>query len=176
VSAKVRPVLGSILFFAVAPAVVAGWIPYSISRWRMQPPFLGLAAGRWAGGALAIAGFVVLLDSFARFALVGEGTPAPIAPTNRLVVSGLYRYVRNPMYLAVVGAIAGQALLFANAPLLAYALGVWLLFHLFVLGYEEPTLRRQFGDSYLTYQREVRRWWPRLTAGVRRIGGQRASA
>lgn len=85
-----------------------------------------------------------------------------MAPTGRLVVSGLYRHVRNPMYLAVVGAIVGQALLLANASLLGYAAVVWGLFHLFVLGYEEPILQRQFGDAYAVYRREVGRWRPRI--------------
>jgi protein-S-isoprenylcysteine O-methyltransferase Ste14 len=167
VAARVKPVLGSLVFFVVAPAVVAGWIPYTLSRWRLRPPFFDLAATRWLGAALAAAGLVVLLDSFARFALVGEGTPAPVAPPARLVVSGLYRRVRNPMYLAVVAIIAGQALLFGDVSLLRYAALVWLLFHLFVIGYEEPALGRRFGEAYAAYRREVRRWWPRVRSRAR---------
>jgi protein-S-isoprenylcysteine O-methyltransferase Ste14 len=151
-----------VIFLGVAPGVVAGWIPYTLSRWNIRAPLLGVAAGRWAGGALAIVGVGVLLDSFARFALEGRGTPAPVAPTDRLVVSGLYRHVRNPMYLAVVGAVLGQALLFGNAALLVYAASLAVLFHLFVRAYEEPTLRRRFGGSYAAYQRGVPRWWPRI--------------
>jgi protein-S-isoprenylcysteine O-methyltransferase Ste14 len=136
-----------VIFLSVAPGVVAGWIPYALSGWRVEPPLLGIEAGRWIGGALVMAGSAVLLDSFARFALEGRGTPAPVAPTQTLVVSGLYRHVRNPMYLGVAAAILGQALLFGSVSLLAYTALVWGLFHIFVLAYEEPTLRRRYGDS-----------------------------
>lgn len=154
-----RSVLGSLIFLLVAPGTVAGWIPFSITRWRLDAPLLGWA-GRIAGGALVAAGVLVLLDSFARFALVGRGTPAPVVPTERLVVSGLYRHVRNPMYLAVVSIILGQALLFGSTTLLWYGALVWLAFHLFVLLYEEPALRRRYGTQYDRYRAEVRRWRP----------------
>jgi protein-S-isoprenylcysteine O-methyltransferase Ste14 len=102
----------------------------------------------------------VLLDSFARFALVGRGTPAPIAPTERLVISGLYRHVRNPMYLAVLSIIFGQALLFGSTTLLWYAAVLSLIVHAFVVLYEEPTLRRRYGAEYERYCQAVRRWRP----------------
>jgi protein-S-isoprenylcysteine O-methyltransferase Ste14 len=155
------PILGSFLFFLAAPGAVAGWIPYAISEWHVGPALGGLEIGRAIGAALiAIAG-VALVECFARFALVGRGVPAPIAPTRTLVVSGLYRYCRNPMYIAVVSAIVGQALVFGNSALLGYGAGVWLLFHAFVLAYEEPTLTRQF-TNYADYRRHVPRWIPRL--------------
>lgn len=106
----------------------------------------------------------MLLDSFLRFALQGLGTPAPILPTKHLVVTGLYRYVRNPMYVGVTATILGQALLFGNIQLLEYGLFVWLAFHLFVLGYEEPTLRSSFGEEYREFCANVPRWVPRLKA------------
>jgi protein-S-isoprenylcysteine O-methyltransferase Ste14 len=109
-------------------------------------------------GALA-----VLLESFARFAWKGLGTPAPVFPTRHLVVSGLYRFVRNPMYVAVVSAILGQALLFASLPLAGYGALVWGLFHTFVVLYEEPTLRKTFGAEYESFRAHVPRWIPRLT-------------
>jgi protein-S-isoprenylcysteine O-methyltransferase Ste14 len=108
------------------------------------------------------AGAAVLVHAFTRFVVEGLGTPAPVAPTAHLVVSGLYRYVRNPMYVAVVAVIAGQALLLWEPVLLTYAAVVGLAFVLFVLGYEQPTLRRQFGASYDAYRRAVPAWWPRL--------------
>ncbi len=157
------PLLGSALFFCVAPGVVAGVVPGVLAGWRIGPSFLGLGVLRIVGVALLAAGAASLLDCFARFALQGHGTPAPVAPTETLVVTGQYRYLRNPMYLAVVAAILGQALLFGSARVLGYACIVGLLFHLFVIGYEEPTLRRRFGESYRRYQAAVRRWWPRLT-------------
>jgi protein-S-isoprenylcysteine O-methyltransferase Ste14 len=157
-----RAVVGSFLFFWIAPAVVAGLIPYQLSRWRMEPPFLGSTATRVVGALLVALGIAALLECFARFAIKGRGTPAPIAPTETLVVTGLYRFVRNPMYVAVVSAILGQALLLGSTRLLAYALAVWTAFHIFVLAYEEPTLRQQFGESYDRYRAHVRRWIPRL--------------
>jgi len=100
---------------------------------RLEDPFFGIPVLRFAGGTLIALGGVSLLDSFARFALQGLGTPAPVFPTRHLVVTGLYRYVRNPMSVAVVSAILGQGLLFGNVTLLEYGAAVWLLFHIFVL-------------------------------------------
>jgi protein-S-isoprenylcysteine O-methyltransferase Ste14 len=154
--------LGSLAFFVVAPGTVAGWVPYWLTRWRVEPPFLGVAALRVAGALLVLAGLASVVESFLRFALVGLGTPAPVAPTRHLVVSGQYRHVRNPMYVAVVAMIVGQAFVFGSVPLLQYAGVVWFAFHAFVRLYEEPTLVAQFGASYDAYRRQVRRWWPRL--------------
>ena len=162
--------LGSFVFFFVAPGTVAGWLPYSLSRWRLQSPLLGIPGERAAGGVLVGLGVAVLLDCFGRFVLKGRGTPAPVAPTETLVVSGLYRHVRNPMYVAVLLVILGQALLFGSRVLLPYATVVWLLFQAFVLAYEEPALRRRFGSSYEAYRANVRRWWPRLTPWTSHLG------
>jgi protein-S-isoprenylcysteine O-methyltransferase Ste14 len=155
-------ILGSFLFLLLAPGVVAGLAPWWISRWHMQPPFLGLSLFRVAGAALIALGTPALLDSFARFALQGLGTPAPVFPTRHLVVTGLYRCVRNPMYVGVVSVIAGQGLLLGNARVLGYGALVWLAFSLFVIGYEEPTLRRTFGAEYERFCANVPRWIPRL--------------
>jgi len=135
-----------------------------MSRWNFRPPFLGFSAFRILGAVLILAGVPLILDSFARFALQGLGTPAPILPTKHLVVTGLYRYVRNPMYVGVTATILGQGLLFGNVRVLEYALFVWLAFHLFVLGYEEPTLRSTFGDEYERFCANVPRWIPRRSA------------
>ena len=159
---RTRSILGSIAFFCVAPAVVAGWVPYRMTGWRIGPPPMGLPALRWLGAALAVVGAAVLVECFARFATKGLGTPAPVAPTQHLVVTGLYRHVRNPMYVGLMAAILGQALLFGSRALLYYAAIVLVLVHGFVLAYEEPALRHQFGDSYQRYRASVRRWWPRL--------------
>lgn len=154
-------ILGSAVFFALAPGTVAGLVPYLISRWHFGPAFLGISAGRWAGALLVALGVAGLAHCFARFALEGRGTPAPVAPTETLVISGLYRYVRNPMYVAVLSIIVGQAVLFGSVSLLGYAAAVWLCFHLFVLAYEEPTLRRRYGAAYDRYRAGVPRWLPR---------------
>ena len=98
----------------VAPCTLAGLIPWSITRWEFRPPFFGLELTRVIGVILILAGVPGLVDSFARFALQGLGTPAPIAPTRNLVVTGLYRYVRNPIYVAVVAIVLGQAVLLGD--------------------------------------------------------------
>ena len=156
-------IVGSIIFFIIAPFTIAGLIPYGISGWQMQPAFFEVEPLRFVGAAMALAGLYLLLDSFARFAVEGLGTPAPIAPPKHLVVSGIYRYVRNPMYVGVVSAILGQALFFGDRRLTIYGAIMWLAFHLFVLIYEEPTLKGTFGEEYETFRRNVPRWIPRLT-------------
>jgi protein-S-isoprenylcysteine O-methyltransferase Ste14 len=151
---------GSTVFFLVAPAFIAGLVPRWMTHWKMSAPLLGWTGFRYVGAALVLAGTAVLVDAFARFVRHG-GTPAPPLPTEKLVVTGLYRYVRNPMYLGVLSAILGQSLLFGASGLFAYAAFVAVAFHLFVLAYEEPTLRGRYGAEYDRYCRAVRRWWPR---------------
>jgi protein-S-isoprenylcysteine O-methyltransferase Ste14 len=152
----------SIVFFLLAPTTLAGVVPRLLTGWRAREPLPGGTAARWAGVALIVVGAAIVVDAFARFVRHGRGTPAPPLPTERLVVTGLYRYVRNPMYLGVLAAILGQALLLGSPTLLVYAALVGLGFHIFVLGYEEPALQRQFGAEYEAYRRGVRRWLPRL--------------
>ena len=160
---RTRAIVGSFVFFWAAPGVVAGVGPFAMVGWTIQPPLLGLPGGRAVGVAAVAAGLACLLDCFARFALQGRGTPGPVAQTEVLVASGLYRFVRNPMYISVLSIVSGQALLFGQTRLFAYAGVLLAVFHLFVLLYEEPSLRRRFGGSYETYCRHVGRWWPRLT-------------
>jgi protein-S-isoprenylcysteine O-methyltransferase Ste14 len=153
---------GSALFLVVAPGTVAGYLPWALSGWRFGADFGDSTLLRAVGALLAIGGAAVLVECFLRFAWRGFGTPAPIAPTRRLIVTGLYRHIRNPMYVAVSALTAGQALLFGSTLLLLYAAAVWAAFHLFVLLYEEPTLRRRFPDDYERFFRGVPRWLPRL--------------
>jgi protein-S-isoprenylcysteine O-methyltransferase Ste14 len=155
--AKARAAVGSALFLVLAPGVVAGLIPWWLTGYEAEswwPPV------RAAGAVLAAAGAAVLLDAFARFVVEGVGTPAPVAPTERLVVGGLYRYVRNPMYLAVTATIAGQALLLGRPVLLVEAVLFVAATAAFVRWYEEPALRRRFGEEYEAYRRAVPGWWP----------------
>lgn len=152
------------MFFLVAPGVVAGVIPWALTGWR---PGETWAPIRVAGAALVVAGVAVLVPAFVRFVVEGVGTPAPVAPTARLVVGGLYRHVRNPMYLAVLATIVGQALLLGRLALLVYAVLVGVAFVAFVRWYEEPALRRRFGAEYETYLRAVPGWWPRRRAWKR---------
>ena len=160
---KATAVLGSALFFVIAPCLLAGLVPWWMTRWEFRPPFLGLELTRAIGVLLIIAGVPGLVDSFVRFALQGLGTPAPIAPPQKLVVTGLYRYVRNPIYVAVVAIILGQAILFGDWRLMTYGGLMWLAFHAFVLAYEEPVLAQQFGVQYEDFRANVPRWIPRLS-------------
>jgi len=147
-----KAALGSAAFLVLAPGVVAGVIPWLLTGWRMEPFWL----------PFRILGVAVLVFAFARFVSEGFGTPAPVAPPDRLVVGGLYRYVRNPMYLAVLSLILGQALLFGQWILLPYAVVVSLAFAAMVHFHEEPVLRREFGAQYESYRAAVPGWWPRL--------------
>ncbi len=156
---RLQAALGSVVFLAVAPGVVAGVVPWWLTGWRAGsgvPSALAVA-----GAALVVLGGAVLLHAFARFVREGLGTPAPIAPTHRLVVGGLYRYVRNPMYLAVAATIVGQAALLGRPGLLPYAAGFGVAVGAFARYYEEPALRRQFGAQYAGYRSAVPAWWPR---------------
>jgi protein-S-isoprenylcysteine O-methyltransferase Ste14 len=159
---RASAIFGSAIFLVVAPGTLAIYLPWTVTRWRFAPPLLGVFSFRIIGALLIAAGLPVLLDSFARFAIQGLGTPAPIAPPQRLVVTGLYRWVRNPMYVAVALLIFGQGLLFGSARLLQYGLLVWLAFFAFVVLYEEPALSRKFGKEYEEFCRQVPRWIPRL--------------
>jgi protein-S-isoprenylcysteine O-methyltransferase Ste14 len=160
---RVWPLLGSLLFLIVAPGTLAGWIPFWLTNWRVDPPFLGLSILPFVGAVLALAGTASLVESFARFAFVGRGTPAPVAPPSQLVVSGQYRYVRNPIYVAVVAIVLGQSLILGSGVLLRYAGVLLVFFHLWVVLYEEQELSARFGQSYAEYRNSVRRWWPRVS-------------
>lgn len=162
--------IGTSAFFALAPGVVAGVVPWLLTGWDVRTSTAHWTAARVLGGVLVAICAVVLVDAFVRFAREGLGTPAPIAPTQRLVVGGLYRYVRNPMYLAVVGAIIGQSLLLGRPVLLIYAALVAAAVATFVHGYEQPSLARQFGAAYQDYRRAVPGWLPRLRPWA---GGER---
>ena len=150
--------LKTLIFSILVPGTVAGIIPWLLlqgsgnlvlripSVWMigLLPLLLGVGLYLWCAGA---------------FTFIGKGTPAPIdAPI--LVVQGLYRWVRNPMYVAVLSVVIGEAILFRSILLVGYALVLWGVFHMFVVFVEEPSLRSQFGASYETYFRTVPRWLP----------------
>ena len=160
---RARAALGSVLFLVVAPGTMAILIPYLLTGWDAADPSL---PARVAGAALTLAGGAVLVSAFVRFAVDGLGTPAPVAPTETLVVTGLYRNVRNPMYLAVTATILGQLLLLGRPVLLGYALVFIAVTYAFVRGYEEPTLRARYGEQYERYCAEVPGWWPRRRSKI----------
>jgi protein-S-isoprenylcysteine O-methyltransferase Ste14 len=155
---RLRAGAGATFFLFLAPGVVAGVVPWWLTGWSAHDPPAWL---RFAGWAALGVGLAVLLEAFGRFVIEGLGTPAPTAPTDRLVVGGLYRYVRNPMYLAVAAVILGQAGVLGRWILVAYAVLFGMTVWSFVHWYEEPTLRRRFGSSYDEYVASVPGWWPR---------------
>jgi len=156
---RVRAAAGTAVFLVVAPGTVVGLLPWLITGWQAGST---RPAALIALGALLIAvGCAVLLYAFGQFVVDGLGTPAPPAPTDVLVSRGLYRWVRNPMYLAVLTAVVGQAVLLARPVLLAYAAAVCVVCVAFVHWYEEPTLRRRYAASYDEYRDRVPGWLPR---------------
>ncbi len=162
--------MGSLLFLVVVPGVVAGVVPWRITGWDAREPLPLWFPARVAGSIVLAAGLAVLVHAFVRFVVEGAGTPAPVAPTERLVVGGLYRYVRNPMYLAVAAVLVGQALVLGRLSLLLYAAAFVAVTAAFVRGYEEPTLARTYGEQYERYRRAVPGWWPRRPPGGRAEG------
>jgi protein-S-isoprenylcysteine O-methyltransferase Ste14 len=154
---RFRAAAGTLLFLVVAPGVVAGLVPWLLTGWHATGVAVWLQVLGWVVVAV---GAAVLLEAFARFVIEGVGTPAPPAPTEKLVVGGLYRYVRNPMYLAVAAVILGQALVLGRWVLVGYGFVFGLAVWSFVHWYEEPTLRRQFGSAYDDYRATVPGWWP----------------
>jgi protein-S-isoprenylcysteine O-methyltransferase Ste14 len=153
--------VGSAVFFIVAPCVVAGVVPWLLTRWEFGPPWPAPALIAVIGVVIMVAGAAVLGNAFVRFAWEGRGTPAPVAPTEELVITGPYRWVRNPMYLAVVAAIIGQALLLRQVSLLIYGAVVAAAFFTFVKSYEERVLSERYGEAYRRYRAAVPGWIPR---------------
>lgn len=160
---RTTSLLGSMVFLVLVPGTVALLVPHLIKLSTPRAALPGWPLLAVLGAVLALLGMAVLLESFLRFALQGRGTPAPVAPPEKLVVSGFYRYVRNPMYVAVLALVVGQGLLTARPWTLAYGALLWGAFHAFVVAYEEPTLRRSFGEDYDRFAANVPRWLPRLT-------------
>ena len=153
--------LGSFVWLVLAPGTVCGLVPWMITGWRSPG-----GSASWVdvlGWLLMLAGAAVLAHAFVAFAWHGRGTPAPAAPTERLVVVGTYRYVRNPMYVAVLALVLGQVLLFASWGLFAYLVVLGITVSAFVITYEEPTLREAYGPAYEEFCANVPRWLPRLT-------------
>jgi protein-S-isoprenylcysteine O-methyltransferase Ste14 len=156
---KPHAALGSALFFLLAPGTVAGLVPWLITGWHSRP---GPVALKVLGLVLLVAGAGFLVTAFVRFVVEGLGTPAPVAPPTRLVIGGVYRYLRNPMYVAVLACIAGQALLLNQPGLWVYGLIAGATMVAFTKLYEEPKLQDQFGAEYEAYRRAVPGWYPRL--------------
>jgi protein-S-isoprenylcysteine O-methyltransferase Ste14 len=153
--------LKSLLFLIVAPGMVAGYIPLALLR---KGPYIETGILAYLALPLWLLGGTILLWSFWNFLHEGHGTPAPVEPPKELVVSGFYRYVRNPMYFGILLILTGHFLWFGYWLLLMYTVAAFVTTHLFVTLYEEPTLKRKFGASYEDYLKRVPRWIPRFKA------------
>lgn len=151
--------LWTIAWFFLAPGVVGGLLPWLLTGWSMS----GVGIARVLGFVVVAAGVAVVIAAFAQFVIEGRGTPIPTEPTESLVVGGLYRWVRNPMYVSVALVIGGQALLFEDLGALVLCVVTLATTWLFVVTYEQPTLRRRYGAQYATYCDNVPGWYPRLT-------------
>jgi protein-S-isoprenylcysteine O-methyltransferase Ste14 len=147
----------NLLFTVVVPGSGAVWIPWWIlTRAGATPEPVA-----WHAVAFIAVGAALYLSCLWVFAIVGRGTPGPWDAPRRFIAVGPYGWVRNPIYIAALLVLVGEAWLFLSLPLLVYAGAVAIFCHLFVIGYEEPTLRRRFGETYVAYLRTVPRWIPR---------------
>lgn len=156
--------LTALASLTVGAAFLALWF-WLLPRWLgFRVEMAGAANWRWLGAIPSVLGFAMALRCVWDFGWTGHGTPAPVIPPSRLVVVGCYRHVRNPMYAGFAAGWIGLWIIFgrANPALIAAVAAVALAVHLFVVFYEEPTLRRKFGAEYEEYCRHVRRWLPRV--------------
>jgi protein-S-isoprenylcysteine O-methyltransferase Ste14 len=154
--------IGSAALFIIGPGLVLGVVPWLLTRWQFRDPTPYWAIIRVLGVLFILAGLVVLIRAFVRFVTEGFGTPLPAAPPKHLVVGGLYRWVRNPMYVAMLAVIVGQAALFGQLGPVVYAAILWAVAASVVRWREEPVLARRFGADYDAYRQAVPAWWPRL--------------
>lgn len=165
------PAIGTLVFVLVLPVPFIGLVPLLLSGWTLKEPLFGWPWVRWAGVVLFLCSVPLYVDFIVRFVREGRGTPAPIAPPRQLVVTGSFRHVRNPGYVAAIAMIFAQGLFFGSRAIVVYAFCVALAFHIFVVLYEEPGLRKRFGAQYAAYCHQVHRWMPRLTpAALSRAG------
>lgn len=154
--------LKTLLFTVIVPGTVAGWVPQWLLEEQHRQIYWPLHWSQWIGFPPFLIGALIYLRCAWDFAVTGLGTPAPIDAPKVLIVKGLYRYVRNPMYVGVLNVILGQAIFYGSRLVFIYMAGAWLFFHMFVAFYEEPELHRLFGAQYEDYCRTVSRWIPKL--------------
>jgi len=149
-----RVVVFAVLYGGTFLALIPSWFA-GVGRFS-------LGGARWAGLVPIVVGIVVVVACVVGFAVQGRGTPAPFDPPRQLVTGWLYARVRNPIYVGGSLVLLGEAIVWQSFAILGYAVGMWLIWHLLVVGYEEPALHRRFGSSYGQYRQQVRRWLPRL--------------
>jgi len=154
--------LKTLIFTILVPGTLAVVIPYRLAASSAARGTIPLGGLRYFGLVFFAAGALIYLWCAWDFAFAGKGTPAPIDPPKELVVRGLYKHIRNPMYVGVLSLVLGQAFWFEAARLFIYAGIGFLLFNAFVFFYEEPALTRKFGPAYVRYCDAVPRWLPTL--------------
>lgn len=151
--------LRNLIFTILQPGVVGVLVPYLILRGTEDSFFPDAwTASHFVGALLIVAGTTIVLACVLRFATEGKGTLSPLDPTKKLVVRGLYRYSRNPMYVGMMTVLAGEAIFWWSGAMVIYSVIVFVAFNLFILLHEEPRCRREFGAEYEEYCRNVRRW------------------
>lgn len=160
-------IIKTLIWTILVPGSITIGIPYLLLSSGLRRYSFEIGAPRFLGIGLIALGAVFYLWCAWDFAIAGKGTPAPLDPPKLLVRRGLYRLTRNPIYLGVLLLLIGETILFESLTLLAYALVLWIVFHLFVISYEEPTLKRQFGGAYDEYCSAVPRWVPSLKRAKR---------
>lgn len=152
-------IIRNLIFTILQPGIVAGLVPWYLAKENFRRPFgSSFQLHHYGGALLFLFGFAILLHCVFRFIIEGRGTISPVDPTTRLVVKGLYKFSRNPMYVGVMSMLIGEAIFASSSTLWIYSGFIFLAFHLFILLVEEPRLRKDFGEAYEAYCRRVRRW------------------
>lgn len=151
--------LRNLFFTILQPGLVAGLVPYLLIRNNRKVSFFDpWTIWQYAGAVIAIPGFFIMIICIIRFATEGKGTLSPLDPTKKLVISGLYKYSRNPMYVGVILLLIGEAVFWQSLILTGYTALIFIGFNLFILLHEEPRLKRDFKDEYTRYCQKVKRW------------------
>ena len=157
---KIAPLVRSLVYSALFISFVLVFLPAQVLRLSQAKTPSTMEWAQVVGMVLVTVGAVLAIWCVVTFGTIGQGSPAPFDPPRRLVIRGPYRFVRNPMYVGSLLALGGGALYFTSLPLLGFIVFIWITEHALVYFYEEPTLRRTFGDDYEEYCRTVRRWLP----------------
>ncbi len=149
----------NLIFTVLQPGIVAGLIPYLILADKLNDNFFQpLKFYHYSGGIVFVTGFITMLTCIISFAVQGRGTLSPADPTKKLVITGLYKFSRNPMYIGVTLILIGETIIFQSIELSLYSLFIFIAFHIFTILGEEPRLRKHFGEEYIRYSKKVRRW------------------
>ncbi len=155
-------IIKTFFFMMIGPGSVIVYLPFLLMYFLGPPNFYKTGQLQYVGLIPVLAGICISLWCFYHFIFFGKGTPVPIDPPKKLVIIGLYRFVRNPMYIGILIILIGEAVLFRSYLLSGYTAGVFCLFHMFIIGYEEPSLKSRFGKEYEDYCSSVPRWIFRL--------------